>query len=451
MGAARIARVAELFAGVGGFRLGLERANAEVAPVEFKVVWSNQWEPSTRKQHASDVYQRRFGSENHSNEDIRLVRSEKIPDHDVLVAGFPCQDFSVARARNQALGLVGKKGVLWWEIHRILEAKGKSRPRYLILENVDRLLKSPTDQRGREFAIVLSSLLNLGYVVEWRVINAADFGMPQRRRRVFIVAYHERSGVAQAARSVSASDWIHVTGTFARAFPVGDPSGDPKAPIELSDDLLEITTNFNVAGRSSPFLDAGIAHAVGEQRLAWTFSTEPRYAGPRKSLGDVLIGEHEVPEKYFVTEKELERYRYYKGAKSVERKSRATGHVYRYVEGAVSFPEPLDRPSRTLVTAEGERYPSRFKHVVLTPSGRYRRLVPLELERLNMFPDDHTEGVTDVQRAFLMGNALVIGVVERIGRSLAESMERHVERRRVSSAMFRQRSVGEPGASEQLG
>ena len=140
-------KVVELFAGVGGFRLGLDKKN-------YDIVWSNQWEPSTKKQHASLVYEARFGKDNHSNEDINEVvmrNVEEVPDHDLLVGGFPCQDYSVATTLHNSKGLKGKKGVLWWAIHRILEKK-KHKPRYLLLETVDRLLKSPANQRGRDFA-----------------------------------------------------------------------------------------------------------------------------------------------------------------------------------------------------------------------------------------------------------------------------------------------------------
>ena len=81
----------------------------------------------------------------------------------------------------------------------------------------------------------------------------------------------------------------------------------------------------------------------------------------------------------------------------------------------MAFPDNPDMPSRTIITGEGGASPSRFKHVVKTAGGRYRRLTPIELERLNMFPDNHTAGASDMRRAFLMGNALVTGIVERIG------------------------------------
>ena len=204
-------RVAELFAGVGGFRLGLEKSN-------FKIVWSNQWEPSTKMQHASMVYENRFGKKNHSNLDIEQVSSSEIPNHDLLVGGFPCQDYSIATTLHNSKGLIGKKGVLWWSIHRILKEK-EYKPKYLFLENVDRLIKSPAKQRGRDFAVMLKSLDELGYAVEWRVINAAEYGMPQRRRRIFFIGYHKSTAIYNRIKK-SKQNWIFKDGTIANAFPI---------------------------------------------------------------------------------------------------------------------------------------------------------------------------------------------------------------------------------------
>ena len=170
-------RVVELFAGVGGFRIGLEGPPGSNNSSKYAVVWSNQWEPSTKKQHAAEVYVKRWGlkqSEDNPlhfiadgevfvNDDIAEIDAKDIPDHDLLVGGFPCQDYSVAKTAKRAAGIEGKKGVLWWEIHRILTEK---KPSYAMLENVDRLLKSPTSQRGRDFAVMLTSLNELGYIVE---------------------------------------------------------------------------------------------------------------------------------------------------------------------------------------------------------------------------------------------------------------------------------------------
>ena len=205
-------KVVELFAGVGGFRIGLEGASDC-----FKTVWNNQWEPSTTHQDASIIYRARFGTEGHSNQDINLVKTSDIPDHDLLVGGFPCQDYSVASTLSKSGGIEGKKGVLWWQIYRIVNEKGENRPNYLFLENVDRIINSPATQRGRDFAIILASLADLGYIVEWRIINAADYGMPQRRRRTYIVAYKKNSVVANKVQDNR--DWVLFDGVLAKAFP----------------------------------------------------------------------------------------------------------------------------------------------------------------------------------------------------------------------------------------
>ena len=121
-----------------------------------------------------------------------------------------------------------------------------------------------------------------------------------------------------------------------------------------------------------------------------------------------------------ISEDNLERWKYLKGSKK-ERRTAKGGYEYSYNEGPVAFPEPLDRPSRTIITGEGGNSPSRFKHVVKKRFGKkYRRLTPIELERLNMFPDNHTIGASNIKRAFFMGNALVVGVVEKLGKSLAK-------------------------------
>lgn len=405
-------RVIELFAGVGGFRVGLERASDL-----FKVVWSNQWEPSTKKQEASDIYVARFGAEGHSNEDIASVPLKSIPEHDLLVGGFPCQDYSVARTLNQAAGLAGKKGVLWWEIHRILKGK-KKKPAFILLENVDRLLKSPSRQRGRDFAVMLASLADLGYVVEWRIINAADYGMPQRRRRVFFLGYHKSSPIGQEIlRMKRMDDWVLRDGLFAEAFPIAMKDTTPST-FSINGDLAAITENFN-AGKTSGtsiFQNAGIMMA----RKVWTTATTPVYEGTYTTIGDVILPSEKVPKQFFVTPDQVPQWEYLKGGKREVRTNKSNGFKYNYNEGPMVFPDPLNKPARTIITAEGGSSPSRFKHAIRTAKGKLRRLTPVELERLNMFPDDHTMGASDSRRAFLMGNALVVGIIERTGRALAD-------------------------------
>lgn len=395
-------RVVELFAGVGGFRIGLERASER-----FKTVWSNQWEPSTKRQDASLIYASRFGADGHSNDDINTVDVSEIPDCDLLVGGFPCQDYSVATTLKRSGGIEGKKGVLWWQIHRILKDH-KTPPRYLMLENVDRLLGSPASQRGRDFAIILASLSDLGYVVEWRVINAAEYGMPQRRRRTYIFAFKADSPIAKRMSETSA--WVRSTGIMASAFPI--VQDDCKSSqFRITGDLVEVSEMFNKGKSATPFLNSGIM----VNREVWTSSVKADYDGPFVTLGDVMVDEKYVPEEFYIPDSDMSKWQYAKGGKKEKRVNKTTGFEYNYSEGAMAFPDSMDKPSRTIITGEGGVGPSRFKHVVLTPSGRYRRLIPIELERLNMFPDNHTEGASDVRRAFLMGNALVTGIVERIG------------------------------------
>ena len=400
-------RVVELFAGVGGFRIGLEGASDA-----YQTVWNSQWEPSTKHQDASLAYRARFGSVGHSNKDICTVPTNEIPDHDLLVGGFPCQDYSVAATLSRSGGIEGKKGVLWWHIYRILEEKGENRPNYIFLENVDRIINSPATQRGRDFAIILASLSDLGYIVEWRVINAADYGMPQRRRRTYIVGYRKDSVVANQIED--ANNWLFYDGVMAKSFPFVQKK-TTISQFEIEGTIKEVSDNFNKGKKDSPFGTAGI---MIDRNILSVDSTAV-YDGPIQTLGDILVDEEFVPEEFYISDEELPKWQYEKGAKKINRVSKE-GYEYVFSEGGMAFPDYLDKPSRTMITGEGGAAPSRFKHVVQTPSGRYRRLIPIELERLNMFPDNHTyhPEVSDGRRAFLMGNALVCGVVEVVGKSL---------------------------------
>lgn len=395
----------ELFAGVGGFRLGLESTD------NYDIIWSNQWEPSTKLQHASLVYEHHFGKENHCNKNISEVPVSEIPDHDILVGGFPCQDYSVATSLKDSKGLIGKKGVLWWSIHNILKEK-KNKPKYLFLENVDRLLKSPSHQRGRDFAVMLKSLDQLGYAVEWRVINAADYGMPQRRRRVFILAYHKSTAIYKSLKSLDPLSWLIKNGTIAQSFPVNGLSSQT-VHFNLESDLVTVSNNFNLDGNLSPFQNTGIC--IGG--TISTTKTAVNYTGPKTTLGDILY-KGKITSDFIIPPEDIHKWEYLKGAKKELRQAK-NGFQYQYGEGKMVFPDNLDNASRTIITAEGGKSPSRFKHVVKTQKG-LRRLTPLELERLNMFPDNHTklQGISDAKRAFFMGNALVVGVVAQIGQML---------------------------------
>lgn len=415
-------KVAEMFAGVGGFRLALDgygKLGDEFfceAAGPFQTVWANQWEPDGKiaKQFAWRCYEAHFGEGSCVNEDINKVLDEyeagtrDIPDFDMLVGGFPCQDYSVAKPLSKAKGIEGKKGVLWWDIYRMLHLK---KPKYLLLENVDRLLKSPVKQRGRDFAIILSCLAEEGYSVEWRVINAAEYGMPQKRRRVYIFGVRD-------AKQWDMQERLLETGVMARAFPV-EPTVAQVDAVDVSADPYEISKSFGAGKKASPFQNAG-AMQSGQ---ALTVKLVPLYDGERKTLGDIVVPDSEVPESFFIVPDKLERWAYLKGPKK-EQRTTSTGFTYNYSEGGMAFPDSLDRPARTILTGEGGSGASRMKHIIEGDSGRLRRLVPDELDQVQMFPKGWTrsEGdkpMSDGHRAFCMGNALVVGIPHRIGKVLA--------------------------------
>ena len=284
------------------------------------------------------------------------------------------------------------------------------------MSNVDRLLKSPASQRGRDFAIILASLNDLGYTVEWRIINAADYGMPQRRKRTYIIGY--KNDLAMTQQIDNPLEWILSKGIMVQAFPLSIDYKNQPTSFRIEGDLSTVSSSFNKGKKDSPFENVGIM----KNREVTTLEAKAKYDGPLLTLGDILLDDKDVPAEFFIPEEELPRWEYLKGSKTEKRINKTTGYEYNYSEGSMAFPDFLDRPSRTIITSEGGKGPSRFKHVVYTSNGRYRRLTPLELERLNMFPDYHTEGVSDMRRAFLMGNALVTGIVERIGAVLIERM-----------------------------
>ncbi|MDC3277012.1 DNA (cytosine-5-)-methyltransferase [Acidimicrobiia bacterium] len=401
-------KVVELFAGVGGFRLGLESIP------KFKVVWSNQWEPQTKVQYASSIYEEKFGPIGHSNVDIEDVPTNDIPDHNLLCGGFPCQDYSVASTLKNSKGLIGKKGVLWWSIHRILNEKSK-KPELLLLENVDRLLVSPSTQKGRDFAVMLKSLDELGYAVEWRVVNAGEYGFPQRRRRVFFIGYLKGSKLYKDLIKNNPHEWILENGVFASSFN-NSYAGEEKV-FNLDEDIVSVSEKFNTNGGKSPFLNSGLM--VNSEVLS--LKVDSNYSGKKILLKEILE-KGKVADNFYIDAKDLPKWEYLKGAKKEERIS-SSGFKYNYAEGAMIFPDNLENASRTIITSEGGASPSRFRHVVKTNQG-LRRLTPLELERLNMFPDNFTkfEGISDSKRAFLMGNALVVGVVRKIADEIARRL-----------------------------
>lgn len=418
-------KVLELFAGVGGFRIGLENANKNL----FKTKWANQWEPSRKSQDAFEVYNYHFPNSENINMSISDITDEKFSsmDADMIVGGFPCQDYSVARSKKNEQGIDGKKGVLFWEIIRAVRI---IQPKYLILENVDRLLKAPSKQRGRDFAIMLTTFNSLGYSVEWRVINAAEYGRSQRRRRVFFFVYRNDTTFAKKIdkqfesndyifEETKYDDYIFNTGLFATQFPVKQhPIKNRQVYYELPNDVVEVSDNF-----TGTFWNTGVMR----HGKYYSIDTAPDYNGQFLTLGEILQNENDVPNKFFVTNPEkIEKFKYLRGPKKIERTS-ADGHTYIYSEGGMSPYDDLNLPGRTMLTSEGTV--NRSTHF-LNVNGKYRLITPIEAERLQDFPDNWTEKkqlsdgsivpVSDKMRMFFMGNALVTEIIRKIGEFVSE-------------------------------
>lgn len=400
-------KIVELFAGVGGFRLGFDRLDSG-----WQTVWFSQWEPAKKVQFAHNCYVSHYGDcvdlkGNHTtNVDISIVDKNDIPDHTLLVGGFPCQDYSVAHSLKDAKGIEGKKGVLWWQIRDTLIAKQAP---FCLFENVDRLLKSPAKQRGRDFGMILACLNELGYDVEWRVVNAAQYGGAQRRRRTFIFAY--KSDTKYYINNVNNPiDVINTNGFFAQVFPIETIDANSIHSVSIPTDLFEVSDSFQF-----PFENAGYMH----DGVVYTSSVTEIEEQPIL-LGDIL--QSNVDESYYLSTDQLKDWTYLKGSKRIERTA-ANGHKYIYSEGPVGFPDSYDKPSRTMLTSEGTK--NRSTHVVADPgTGRLRILTPIETERLQGFDDDWTNsGMTEKQRYFCMGNALVVPMITRMGKQIDKIIE----------------------------
>ncbi len=393
--------ICELFAGVGGFRLGFDRLNTA-----WQTTWFSQWEPGATTQWAHKCYIQHYGDcadmngEYHTCEDIATVDKNAIPDHSLLVGGFPCQDYSVAHALSSSQGIKGKKGVLWWQIRDVLIAKN---PPFCLLENVDRLLKSPAKQRGRDFGVILACFAELGYSVEWRVVNAAQYGAAQRRRRTFIFAYRNNTRYGEAMANEGVAQILQHESLMARSFPVQEMGTINEKPIGM--DIVEVSDHFVFAFENAGYMHDGVVYT------AKIIEDEE----PAIMLGDIL--QRGVDDKHYIPGDKMSKWTYLKGAKKIPRKSK-DGHEYVFSEGPIAFPDPWDKPGRTMLTSEATL--NRSTHVISDPStGRLRLLTPVETERLQGFDDEWTNtGMPDRMRYFCMGNALVVPMITRMGHIL---------------------------------
>lgn len=412
--------VVELFAGVGGFRVGLNNItkfnkenNLAVENGPWKFVWSDQFEPSTKEQHAFKCYCTRFGVNNNSNEDISKVDKKTIPNHTLLTGGFPCQDYSVAHSLNNEQGIQGKKGVLWWQINDILNVK---KPKFVLLENVDRLLKSPSKQRGQAFGIILRCFCEAGYGVQWRVINAADYGHVQRRKRTFIFAFHKTTKYYKNFKSIlensDVKDIICNKMMFSKGFPCSSNLNFNSTEISTKQytNIEKISNTFRFDFKNAGFcLDYKIysldVSSINNKKV--------------KTLGEILEKDN-IPS--YCYDVDYEKFKYLKGSKHFERVS-STGHKYIYSEGAIAFPDLLDKPGRTMLTSEGTV--NRCSHYILDPvSKKYRILTPIECERMDEFPDDWTNtGMSAKRRYFIAGNALVCGLIKTMGNEISNIID----------------------------
>lgn len=403
----------ELFAGVGGFRCGLNHVELKDGKVvetgNWKFLWANQWEPATKSQEAYECYAKRFGEDSVSNVDIFEVDKHDIPDHTLLVGGFPCQDYSVAQTLSNSKGIEGKKGVLWWAIEQTLAIK---QPPFVLLENVDRLLLSPAKQRGRDFGIMLRSFFENGYDVQWRVINAGEYGLPQKRRRTYIFAYHKSTNYYKEMQKVKDRDVIFEKGLFVQQFPIkSEYQAISESSISEYKDLKDVSDNFKCQ-----FYNAGVMTNGG----IYTVKVKSDYnlIYPLRNIRE----ENTVDEKYFLNDKQMEKFAFLKGSKKIPR-VKPNGEPYYYCEGSMPFPDNLDAPARTMLTSESGV--SRTTHVIEDfKTKKLRLLTPRECERINGFPDDWTNtGMSDKKRYFMMGNALVVGIIEKIGKEIEQIID----------------------------
>ena len=325
-------KIAELFAGVGGFREAVKYSSLKNY---FEVSWSSQWEPSESAkpgslQNANRVYTEKFGNEGHYTDDIHLITDSKkklpkdILDIQMLVGGFPCQDYSVAKPKNSSKGLRGPKGVLWWSIERILR---EVRPNYVLLENVDRLINSPSANRGRDFAVILKGLDGLGYIVEWRIVNAADYGYAQKRRRIFILAYQKDSPAAKkiGATKLNIDEAIDAKGFMAQGLPCRPDTRKTYFDLGGYRSDNELGAKYKAPKGKSPFFNAGFVI----NGKAWTKVVKALPPKKTLSLGQILLNPEmdSIPANsgsFRLSAEVLPKWAYAKGRKNEPRRKAIT-------------------------------------------------------------------------------------------------------------------------------
>ena len=395
----------ELFCGIGGFRYGLEQASTNSKPnnnnnneeqfrldkrdSSFKCVWANDID-----KYACQVYRYRFGTGELYEGDIRTVDAATIPDHDLIVGGFPCQSFSIAGKRG---GFEDTRGTLFFEICRIARAK---RTKYLFLENVKGLLNH---NQGKTFETIIRTLDELGYDCEWQVLNSKFHGVPQNRERVFII------GHLRGERRFQVFPIGETNGTYNESYERGSeeaPTGycvqsEYRYPQSTSRDT-RVNTTFNENTVS-------IVEDFYPDRIR-TFEDSPTLRGDRQGLK--LI--HNVYGGFGETEP-----RVFEDISPTIRTPKGGGH--------------LPMVANTVRTgSKGSPIDSKQCWDTYRINGTIRRLTPVECERLQGFPDNWTKYgidkngkevlISDSQRYKMCGNAVTTNVITEIGKRLAQGV-----------------------------
>ena len=353
----------EPFCGVGGFRLGLERNG-------HKCVWANDID-----KYACKIYRKHFGKKELYEGDIRAVEPRTIPEADLLCAGFPCQSFSVAGKQG---GFKDPRGNLFFELCRIARAK---RIKYLFLENVRGLM---SDDGGRTFTTIKQSLYELGYDCQWQVCNSKNYGVPQNRKRVFVVGHLRGERRPQVF------------------------------PIQNSIEKIQRERDGESAGCISTKNQSGQAQFDGGTTLITT-ALDANYhkgglgRGQRTLVQIGTIGEDDEASRVY-------------DPNGIARTIKDGGGM-----GAktglycVGTKRGQDRDGQRIYSSKG-LYSSLKGNTgekdAVESCGQIRRLTPTECERLQGFPDGWTEGLSDTQRYKCLGNAVTVNVIEAIGARL---------------------------------
>jgi DNA (cytosine-5)-methyltransferase 1 len=354
-----------LFAGVGGFDLGFDRAGMRCA-------WQVEIDANCRK-----VLERHWPDVERFN-DVKQCGKHNLRAVDLICGGFPCQDVSVAGGRT---GLAGERSGLWYEFHRII---AELEPRWVVIENVPGLLSS---NGGRDFAVIFRGLVECGYGVAWRVLDAQHFGVPQRRRRVFIVGH---LGDGRAAEVL-----------FERESGGGDTEARGEARPELAGD---VAASLKHGGGNGPGYNLDAEGGLTVARISPPLCANIKRTGGTRSPGSQL----QTAESLVVTTT----FNGYTGG--ADDNDAQGGRLVMALNGDIS--PKFSQTMHTLRADQGGEG--------VGVMGRFgvRRLTPVECERLQGFPDHFTAGQSDGTRYGQMGNAVAVPVAEWIGQRIVEAV-----------------------------